>query len=162
MCSVFLLEGITARAQSEKILDAFDIHHTLAYLIAIFLIMLFVMIFANRIYYYREQEAGAEARRINAQLSMVLASNKTQTWVYDISQHVFKVYTDDNKELSFFPFDFAQNYDPSDVGAIRNTIKSMTAGEILSESFLIKGPVPKDAETEQRIYDPVSAEMAKH
>ena len=92
MCCFFLLEGITARAQSEKILDAFDIHHTLAYLIAIFLIMLFVMVFANRLYYYREQEAGAEARRINAQLSMILASNKTQTWVYDISQHVFKVY----------------------------------------------------------------------
>ena len=161
MCCFFLLEGITARAQSEKILDAFDIHHTLAYLIAIFLIMLFVMVFANRLYYYREQEAGAEARRINAQLSMILASNKTQTWVYDISQHVFKVYTDDNKEISYFPFDFTQNYDPSDVGAIRNTIKSMTAGETLSESFLIKGPIPKDAETEQRIYD-VNVSVLRH
>ena len=76
---------IMAHAQIEDVRAAFDARHLVAYLVAAFLISVFVMMFYNRVYYYREKQVSTDAERLNAQLAMILESSKTQTWTYDVA-----------------------------------------------------------------------------
>ena len=54
MLGILLTEALTAHAQAENMETILDIHHILAYLVATFLISVFVMVFSNRLIYYRE------------------------------------------------------------------------------------------------------------
>ena len=77
---------IMAHAQIEDVRAAFDARHLVAYVVAAFLISVFVMMFYNRIYYFREKQVSNETKRINDQLAMILESSKTQTWTYNVNK----------------------------------------------------------------------------
>ncbi len=79
-----LLEALTVQAQEENMETILDIHHILAYLAAGFLIAVFVTVFYNRVIYFREQEVTQKAKQLNAQLSLIMTSTKTEAWTYDI------------------------------------------------------------------------------
>ena len=59
---LMLLFSATAYAQSENWSTVADRYHLSAYLVAILLIGVFVLIFSNRLYYYREQEVSNRAK----------------------------------------------------------------------------------------------------
>ena len=135
---ILMAGTLAAHAQKENMETLFDIHHLLAYLVAGFLIMVFVMLFYNRVFYYREKDARRESNRLNRQLSMILDSNKTQTWTFGVDNELFIVISEmSEKKYSFF--DFSQFYDRDSFQELRKTIISVSKGKEQSESVLVKG-----------------------
>ena len=149
---ILMAGTLAAHAQKENMETLFDIHHLLAYLVAAFLIMVFVMLFYNRVFYYQERDARRESNRLNAQLSMILDSNKTQTWTFDVDNELFIVVSEmAEKKYSFF--DFSQFYDRDSFQELRRAIIRISKGKEQSESVLIKGSLPKQEGKEQQTYD---------
>ena len=151
---ILMAETLAAHAQKENMETLFDIHHLLAYLVAGFLITVFVMLFYNRVFYYRERDARKQSNRLNAQLSMILDSNKTQTWTYDLDHELFSIISEQEmKETKYSSFDFSQFYDRDDFQKLRKTIQDISNRELLSETIDVKGSVPKDENGVQQIYE---------
>ena len=110
-CAAVMLP-ILAHAQIEDVRAAFDARHFVAYLVAAFLISVFVMLFYNRVYYFREKQMSNDTARMNAQLAMILESSKTQTWTFNVSKNTFSRFTEHGqKETVYIPIDFSQFYD---------------------------------------------------
>ena len=156
ICLLAILLGATvaAHAQAENMDTLFDIHHNLAYLVAGFLISVFVTLFVNRLFYYRSREATQHQRRLNAQLSAILDSNKTQTWTYDIERDLFATITSSKQEeTKYSPIEFSQIYDRDDFRNLLAIISDIGERKTLTESLIVKS-APTEAEDGQlRIYD---------
>ena len=86
---IALTVPLAVMAQEENMETILDIHHILAYLVAAFLISVFVMIFFNRVIYYRERDVTKQGKQLIAQLSLVMTSNKTEAWTYDAKHHLY-------------------------------------------------------------------------
>ena len=90
---ILMMGTLAAQAQQENMETIVDLHHIMAYLVATFLISVFVMIFYNRLIYFREKDVTKEAERLIAQLSLVMDANKTQAWAYDLEKDFYTVFS---------------------------------------------------------------------
>ena len=133
-----LLFSTTAYAQAENWDTIADQHHLAAYLVAGLMIGVFVMIFSNRLFYYREQEVNSRARQLNTQLALVLNSNKTQVWTYN-TQKIFTLLSSEtvSKEV-YAPIDFSQFYNHGDFEELRARITNVLIKESLSETLYVR------------------------
>ena len=59
-----LVGPMVVQAQTEDIKTIFDIHHLLGYLVAGFLITVFVMIFYNRLIFFRERDVTQQSKQL--------------------------------------------------------------------------------------------------
>ena len=153
--TALLLTGTLAiHAQAENMDTLFDIHHMLAYLVAGFLISVFVTLFVNRLFYYRSKEGSAHQRRLNAQLTAILGSTMTETWTYDIDHDLFTtIATDEQMEKKYTPIDFSQFYNHDDFRRLLNIIGDIVEGKILTDALIVNSPKPKADDEQRRIYD---------
>ena len=154
--AILVLFSVTlaAQAQEENMDTILDIHHVLGYLVAAFLITVFVMIFYNRVIYYREQGVTKQAQQLNAQLGMILDSNKTEAWTFDINQQVYKLLSEQGKQETIYsPIDFSQFYDRDDFSAMNKALNAVRDGEELSGTLYIKSAPPKVKGEEQHVYE---------
>ena len=94
---ILMMGTLAAQAQQENMETIVDLHHIMAYLVATFLISVFVMFFYNRLIYFREKDVTKEAERLIAQLSLVMDANKTQAWAYDIEKDFYTVFSGKDK-----------------------------------------------------------------
>ena len=62
---------MVVQAQTEDIKTIFDIHHLLGYLVAGFLITVFVMIFYNRLIFFRERDVTQQSKQLIDQSSLL-------------------------------------------------------------------------------------------
>lgn len=151
---LLLSATMAVHAQKENLDTLFDIHHILAYLVAGFLITVFVMLFFNRLYYYREKDARSQSDRLNAQLSMVLDSNKTRTWTYDVAHDLFiHLSVQDMKETKYTSFDFSQSFDREDFKGLLKAINTVQEGDSLSALAYVKSNQATDQDVKQRTYE---------
>ena len=151
---ILMMGALTAQAQQENMETILDIHHIMAYLVATFLISVFVMIFYNRLIYFREKDVTKEAERLIAQLSLVMDANKTQTWTYDLEKDFYTVLSgEDNKETTYMPIDFSQAYDREDFYSLQKAINSIKDGKSTLEMLVMKSDVQKDATKPQHVYE---------
>ena len=111
---LLLLCATTVYAQQENWNTIADQYHLAAYLVAGLMIGVFVMIFSNRLFYYREQEVNTRARQLNTQLALVLNSNKTEVWTYDVSKLFTLLSSETVSKEVYAPIDFSQFYDHAD------------------------------------------------
>lgn len=95
--------SLTALAQKENLETIAEAHHLAAYLVAALMISVFVMIFTNRLFYYRQKEINAKTQQLNTQLALVLASNRTRVWTYDFVKHVYTLLSHNGEEAKAFP-----------------------------------------------------------
>jgi len=145
---------LVARAQIEDVRAAFDVRHLIAYLVAAFLISVFVMLFYNRVYYFREKQVSQDTARINAQLAMILESSKTETWTYDVNKVMFTKFTEQGqKETIYRPYDFSQFYDRDDFQAMRKMLQDISNWEMRFGTMTVKSAPDKEADGKQRIYN---------
>ncbi len=152
--SICLAVPLLAHADLKDVRSAIDSGHLVAYLVAILIIASFVMLFFNRLSYYREQDVIKKAKRLNAQLAMVLEANQTQIWTYDVGDSLFKIMSiNDGRQISYSPIDFSQLYDHDDFREMRNRIKAVRDGEEYSDSIIVKSAPSKDGTEAQRIYE---------
>ena len=153
ICAALMLP-ILAYAQIEDVRAAFDTRHLVAYLVAAFLISVFVMLFYNRIYYFREKLVSSDTERMNAQLAMILESSKTQTWTYDVNKKTFTKFSEHGqKETVYIPIDFSQFYDREDFLSMRKIIHDICNWESRFGSLTVKSAPDKEADGKQHIYN---------
>ena len=133
-----LLCATTVYAQTESWDTIADRHHLAAYLVAGLMIGLFVMIFSNRLFYFREQEVNTRARQLNTQLALVLNSNKTKVWTYS-PQKIFTLLSSETatKEV-YAPIDFSQYFNHEDFEELRQRLTSILIQEKVSETLLVR------------------------
>ena len=113
--ATLLTVSLTVFAQKENMETIADSHHLSAYLVAVLMISVFVMIFSNRLFYYRQREVSAQAQQLNTQLGLVLTSNKTQVWTYDVVRHLYTLLSVKGEgEKTFVPIDFSQFFDSNE------------------------------------------------
>lgn len=135
---LLLVSSMVAYAQAESLETIADRHHLSAYLVAALLIGVFVMIFSNRLYYFREKEVNSRARQLNTQLGLVLNSNKTQIWTYD-SEKLFTLLSSETvSRTTYMPIDFSQFYNHEDFGELRKRMTAIMNEESLSETMLVR------------------------
>ena len=135
---LMLLFSATAYAQSENWSTVADRYHLSAYLVAILLIGVFVLIFSNRLYYYREQEVSNRAKQLNTQLALVLNSNKTEIWTYDTTKIFTHISSETVTRTFYAPIDFSQFYNHDDFGELRTRITNVLIENSLSETLLVR------------------------
>lgn len=151
---ILMAGTLVAHAQKENMETLFDIHHLLGYLVAAFLISVFVMLFYNRVFYYQEKEARRQFNRLNAQLSMILDSSKTQTWTYDIERELFTVISQQNtKETKYTPFDFSQFFERNDFQELRKEIMVISKGKRESGNVFVRSSLSKHEGGAQQIFE---------
>lgn len=135
---LMLLFSATAYAQAEDWSTVADRYHLSAYLVAFLLIGVFVLIFSNRLYYYREQEVSSRAKQLNTQLALVLNSNKTEVWTYDVSKIFTLLSGEPVTRTVYAPIDFSQFYNHDDFGELRARLSNILIENSLSETLLVR------------------------
>ena len=144
--------SLTALAQKENLETIAEAHHLAAYLVAALMISVFVMIFTNRLFYYRQKEINAKTQQLNSQFALVLASNRTQVWTYDFVKHVYTLLSHNGEEAkTFTPIDFAQFFDSSEFTRLHKTVVSLSESDQAPDPIVINGSKPADGST-PRIY----------
>lgn len=153
--TLFFLQAATLTyAQWADWRSAVNMMHLPAYLVAAMMIAVFVMIFYNRLYYYKEREVTRRGQQLNAQLALVLSSNKTQVWTYDTTKNIYKLMSSQgSNEAEYAPMDFSQFYHHDDFIALRKVIFSVRDGEMPSKTILVRGKSPKDENIPRRLYE---------
>ena len=144
-----------ALAQQENMDTIADIHHLAAYLVAGLLIAVFVMIFSNRVYYYRQKTAFQDAQQKNAQLELVLDHNKTQVWTYDPAGESFTMFFSQSEEhTNYSAIEFSLLFDNDDFSKLIGDILSISKGERKDTVVQVRGRLDKQRkDTHQRYYD---------
>lgn len=151
---LLLLTSMAAYAQAENMDTLFDIHHILAYLVAMLLISIFVMIFYNRVIFYREQEAITKAKQLNGQVALIMRSSKTEAWTYDVENNLITALENQGEtEKVYLPIEFAQFYDRDDFNEVRKIVMAIRNEEEIAGHLLVKSAPNKDLNEEQRIFD---------
>lgn len=144
--------SLTVFAQKENMETIADAHHLSAYFVAALMISVFVMIFSNRVFYFRQREVSVQAQQLNTQLGLVLTSNKTQVWTYDTARHLYTVLSaKGEEEKAYVPIDFAQFFDNSEFTQLHKAVISLTDGKEEPEPFVIRSSKPEDG-SNPRIY----------
>ena len=158
--SIILCIALTAplavMAQEENMETILDIHHILAYLVAAFLISVFVMIFFNRVIYYREQDVTKQGKQLIAQLSLVMTSNKTEAWTYDAKHDLYKMVAEQGtSETTYTPFEFSQFYDRNDFAELLKVMARVRERTVLSETINVRStPIKSESgEDYQHTYE---------
>ena len=139
-----------AHAQAENMDTIADTPHLAAYLVAALMISVFTMVFTNRIFYYRQKEVTNHTRQLNTQLALVLLSNKTQLWTYDVNKRIISLISAmDEDKKAFTPIDFAQFFDHEDFNQLYKTISAVRRGEKEQETIAVHGSIPEDGGKQQ-------------
>ena len=159
---ILLMGTLAAQAQAENMGTILDIHHILGYLGALFLITVFVMMFYNRLFYFKDKDVTKETQRLNAQLGLIMDANRMKAWTYDMDKRLYKVLTEyGTKEIEYTPIDFSQFFDRDDFEAMRKLITDIQDGKTDSETLLVKSAPLKNTAEGQRIYE-ISISILRH
>ena len=131
---------MVVQAQTEDIKTIFDIHHLLGYLVAGFLITVFVMIFYNRLIFFRERDVTQQSKQLIDQLSLIMTANKTEVWIYNVKQDLYKTLGGEKtSEATYSPFEFSQFYDREDFVELLKVMSKMRESVVESKTILVKG-----------------------
>lgn len=153
---IALTVPLVVMAQEENMETILDIHHILAYLVAAFLISVFVMIFFNRVIYYREQDVTKQGKQLIAQLSLVMTSNKTEAWTYDAKHDLYKMVAEQGtSETTYTPFEFSQFYDRNDFAELLKVMARVRERTVPSETINVRStPIKSESgEDYQHTYE---------
>lgn len=143
---------LTSYAQQEDVTTLFDFQHLLSYGVAALLIGLFVMLFRNRLIFYREREVNDQNRSRNTQLALVLKASRMGVWTYDVAtQRYRRLGKDDGVKVEYSPIDFGLAYDRQDFERLRQQVVEIREGRIAQATLSMRGA--DDGDEEQREYD---------
>ena len=153
---IALTVPLAVMAQEENMETILDIHHILAYLVAAFLISVFVMIFFNRVIYYRERDVTKQGKQLIAQLNLVMTSNKTAAWTYDAKHDLYKIVAEQGtSETTYTPCEFSQFYDRNDFTELLKVMSKVRERMKPSETIIVRStPIKSESgEDYQHIYE---------
>jgi len=150
--ATLLTISLTVFAQKENMETIADSHHLSAYFVAALMISVFVMIFSNRLFYFRQREVSVQAQQLNTQLGLVLTSNKTQVWTYDVAKHLYTLLSvKGEKEKTYVPIDFSQFFDSNEFTQMHKAVIALADSNKDPEPIVIRGSKPENGSA-PRIY----------
>ena len=111
------------QAQNFHFDNIFDFNHVLAYLVAGFLIGIFLLLFYNRLYIYREQDINKQQHSQNARLSIIMQTGRMRMWIYDTVTRHYKYISETGETVQEYnPIDFARFFERDDFEMMRSAI----------------------------------------
>lgn len=140
-------------AQGNDMIAVAGVQHFTVYLIAVFLIALIVMIFYNRLYYFRERRVNTHTSQLNTQLALVLNSNKTQVWTYDAQKRIFTYLADQGqRRVEYTSLELSKLFFHNDFNILRNVIASILDGEKEKMTVILRAR-PSFRSNEEHTYE---------
>ena len=137
--AILLLVPAILQAQDNLFYNLFDFDHILGYVVAGLLIAIFVLLFYNRLYVFREHEVISLHKSRNARLALVMQAGKLRLWTYYPETRHYRVLSvsgEDAKEYN--PVDFALFYDRDDFEKMRSFMFDIIEGRRLTATVNIK------------------------
>ncbi|MCR5469620.1 MAG: HAMP domain-containing histidine kinase [Prevotella sp.] len=114
-------------------------NHLIVYVMAFFLISVFVLLFYNRLYIIRERDAKAETDKQSDRLALVLKTGNLRLWLYDVSnRHYITLSEVGEYEHEYNPVDFSSAFDRDDFENMRKEIFDICEGRKSSSSASLK------------------------
>ena len=145
-------------AQVTQIGKVYDFDHILAYVVAVLLIGMFVLIFYNRLYVYQRQEVNASRRSQNARLALILKAGKQRIWIYNSAKRHYSFLSEQGTyEEEYNPVEFSQRFDRDDFEVLRQAIFDVCDEKRSSSVITIKGQAESE---EQRHYYEMNISVA--
>lgn len=144
---------ITLAAQPDVLIQAFNADHILAYVMATFLIGVFVLLFYNRLYFLREQDAKTQIQSFNGRLALIMQTGNLQLWLYDVDKrHYITLSEMGEYDKEYIPIDFSENFDREDFERLRKVIFDICEGrQDVSSSISLRSN--SKHKTDQRNYE---------
>ena len=148
---------------SEQVLQTieklFDFEHMTVYVMAAFLIGVFVLLFYNFIYHYREQDAKTQGLSQFARLSLVLQTSNLRLCFYNVQKRRC-MFLNENGEFSkeYNPIELGELFDRDDFEHLRKCVFDICEGKSKTAKVRVKG-VPKE-DGHREVYD-VSVSVAR-
>ena len=123
----------------------FDLNHITAYVIAILLIAVFVLLFYSFVYRFREMDAKILGVSQNSRLALVLQSGKLQLWIYNGPRRHYML-MDGNSALTSEcnPIEFAERFERNDFEELRKVVFDIYEGRRKSASCIVRGAKEPD------------------
>ena len=144
--------NIILSSQVDVVKQAFNPDHIVVYIMAAFLISVFVLLFYNRLYVFKEQDAKARSQSMNNRLALVLQTGNLKLWLYDVaSRHYFTLSENGDYEHEYNPVDFADFFERDDFERMRKEVFDICEGRG-SSSFVKLRSNPKNKE-QQNFYE---------
>jgi hypothetical protein len=123
----------------------YDANHLLAYAVAAMLIGIFVLLFYNRLFTFREQLENRGGLSQNARMALVLQSSNLRLWLYDPSSRHYTVLSETGVPIAEYnPVEFSRLYDRDDFESLRSAVFDICDGKRLSASLKLCGCVEDD------------------
>ena len=136
---LLLLSSTVASAQEENMETILDVPHVLAYIVAALLIGIFVMIFYNQLFIFREREVNARGRTANMRLALALQSEKIKVWTFDPAERIYRMLSDQGLgETAYTPIDFSHFYDRDDFEQMRKVVFDVRDRKARTGSAMVK------------------------
>ncbi len=140
-----LLAPGVLRAQDSHLSNIFDFNHVLAYVVAGLLITIFILLFYNRLYVFREQEVINLHKSRNARLAIVMQAGKLRLWSYYPDTRHYKILSVSGEATEEYnPVDFVHFYDRDDFEKMRSFIFDISEGRRLTSTVSIRGASTND------------------
>lgn len=160
---VMLASATIAYAQKENMDTIADVSHLAAYIVAALMIGFIVMVFTNRVFYFRLKDINTKTRQLNTQLALVLDSNKTQVWTYDTEKRIFSLLSNHGEQQKTYnAIDFSLFYDHDDFSTMMRQMNAIIRGKQGSCIQTIKGQKPKEEKQTQQIYEIEISVLKQH
>ena len=151
---VMLTFATIACARKEEIGNFADISHLAAYFVAALMIGFFIMVFTNRVLYFRLKDINFKTRQLNTQLALVLDANKTQVWTYNNDKRIFALLSNHGEQQNTYnAIDFSSFYDHDDFSAMMRQMNAVIRGQQESCIQTVKEKKPQKEDRPQRIYE---------
>ena len=138
---VFLMAPMTLSAQVMQMIDRlFDFEHVLVYVMAALLMGIFVLLFYNFIYHYRELDAKTEGLSQYARLSLVLQTSNLQLWFYNVQRRHYVLLKESGEySREYNPVEFAELFNRDDFEIFRKAVFEICEGRLSSVESLVRG-----------------------
>ena len=121
--ATLLLTPCVIQAQKFHFDNIFDFEHVLAYLVAGLLIGIFLLLFYNRLYVYREQDINKLQHSQNNRLAIIIQTGRMRMWIYDtITRHYRFISETGEIVQEYNPIDFSQFFNRDDFEVMRSSI----------------------------------------
>lgn len=131
--------NIFLSAQTDAVRQAFNPDHIVVYLMAAFLISVFVLLFYNRLYVLKEQDAKLKSQSLNGRLALVLQTGNLRLWLYDVpSRHYIMLSETGEYEKEFNPVEFSEFYSLDDFEHMRKEVFDICEGRSDSSSVVLR------------------------
>ena len=138
--AILLLIPVIMQAQDSHLSNVFDFDHILAYIVAFVLIAIFVLLFYNRLYVFREHDVINLHKSNNTRLALVMQAGKLRIWAYYPETRHYRVLSESGEvSEEYNPVDFAQFYDRDDFEKMRSLIFDISEGRRITASVNIRG-----------------------